>query len=166
MTAVLVVNDGVALAGTLALPPTETPCRGGVVMVGGSGPADRDNDWLFPPIRQHLVNAGIAVFSYDKRGVGEATGSWLTSTLEDLAADCAAALTFLRRQLPGEADAVGLFGHSEGAWVVLRAATDRDDLPLSSPTAGQPPPPRGRTVTHSRRPCERATCLKPTSARR
>jgi pimeloyl-ACP methyl ester carboxylesterase len=97
MTTVLVVNDGVALAGTLALPPTETPCRGGVVMVGGSGPADRDNDWLFPPIRQHLVNAGIAVFSYDKRGVGESTGSWLTPTLDDLAADCAAALTFPRR---------------------------------------------------------------------
>jgi pimeloyl-ACP methyl ester carboxylesterase len=97
MTTVLVVNDGVALAGTLALPPTDTQCRGGVVMIGGSGPADRDNDWLFPPIRQHLVNAGIAVFSYDKRGVGESTGSWLTPTLDDLAADCAAALTFLRR---------------------------------------------------------------------
>jgi hypothetical protein len=37
----------------------------------GSGPSDRDNDVLFPPIRDALLAAGIAVCSFDKRGAGE-----------------------------------------------------------------------------------------------
>ena len=47
----------------------------------GSGPSDRDNDVLFPPIREHLLGAGIAVCSFDKRGVGGSAGSWLEAGL-------------------------------------------------------------------------------------
>ncbi|MET7462331.1 alpha/beta hydrolase [Nonomuraea sp. NPDC005501] len=118
----------VALAGSLAVPGTAAG-GAGVVMVGGSGPTDRDNDTYFPPIRRHLVEAGIAVLSYDKRGVGASSGDWRDATVDDLAADAVAALDFLRTRPGVRADAVGLFGHSEGGWVVLRAATARDDLP-------------------------------------
>jgi hypothetical protein len=53
--------DGkVTLAGSLAIPDRRTPSRG-VVMIGGSGPSNRNNDTLFPPIRRHLVEAGIEV---------------------------------------------------------------------------------------------------------
>ncbi|MET8163144.1 alpha/beta hydrolase [Streptomyces sp. NPDC005329] len=95
----------------------------GVVMVGGSGPSDRHNDTYFPPIRRYLVDAGVAVLSYDKRGVGGSSGEWRDATLDDLAADAVAALDFLRAQPGVRPEAVGLFGHSEGGWVVLRAAT-------------------------------------------
>lgn len=100
-----------------------------MVLVGGSGPSDRDNDTFFPPLRRHLLNAGIAVLSYDKRGVGGSSGDWRAATLTDLAADAGAALSFLRSQPEVRSDAAGLFGHSEGGWVVLRAATARDDMP-------------------------------------
>jgi pimeloyl-ACP methyl ester carboxylesterase len=120
-------NGSVNLAGSLAIPDRRDPSPG-VVMVGGSGPSDRNNDTLFPPIRRHLVQAGIAVLSYDKRGVGESSGDWLDSTMDDLATDAAAAVAFLQRQPEIRADAVGLFGHSEGGWVVLRAAAGRDDV--------------------------------------
>ncbi|QQQ78328.1 alpha/beta hydrolase [Saccharothrix sp. 6-C] len=121
-------NAGVVLAGTLTLPEGGAPAPG-VVMVGGSGPSDRDNDTHFPPIRRHLVDAGIAVLSYDKRGVGESSGDWLDATVDDLASDAAAALDFLRARPEVRGGAVGLFGHSEGGWVVLRAAALRDDVP-------------------------------------
>ncbi len=49
--------------------------------------------------------------------------------MEDLAADAVAALDFLRAQPGVRPEAVGLFGHSEGGWVVLRAATARPGLP-------------------------------------
>ncbi|WP_307163604.1 alpha/beta hydrolase family protein [Streptomyces rishiriensis] len=101
----------------------------GVVMVGGSGPSDRHNDTYFPPIRRHLVDAGLAVLSYDKRGVGGSSGEWRDATLDDLAADAVAALDFLRAQPGVRPEAVGLFGHSEGGWVVLRAATTARDGP-------------------------------------
>jgi pimeloyl-ACP methyl ester carboxylesterase len=98
-------------------------------MVGGSGPSDRTNDTYFTPIRRHLHGSGIAVLSYDKRGVGASSGDWRDATMDDLAADAVAALGFLRAQPGVRADSVGLFGHSEGGWVVLRAATGRDDVP-------------------------------------
>lgn len=123
---VVFAGPGVELAGALDVPERGGPVSG-VVLVGGSGPSDRHNDVHFPPIRRHLVDAGIAVLSYDKRGVGGSSGNWLDGTLDDLAADATAALDFLRAR-PGVASA-GLFGHSEGGWVVLRAATARDDVP-------------------------------------
>ena len=98
-------------------------------MVGGSGPSDRDNDTYFPPIRRHLTGAGIAVLSYDKRGVGGSSGDWRDATMDDLAADAAAALDFLGAHRGVRAGAAGLFGHSEGGWVVLRAASARGDVP-------------------------------------
>lgn len=120
-------SNGVTLAGSLTVPDRGEQCRA-VVMVGGSGPSDRDNDTLFPPIRQHLVEAGIAVLSYDKRGVGRSSGEWLDASMDDLATDAVVALDFLRAQPGIAADAVGLFGHSEGGWLVLRAAAGRDDV--------------------------------------
>ncbi|MEU4443137.1 alpha/beta hydrolase [Actinosynnema sp. NPDC050801] len=119
---------GVTLAGSLTVPDTGAPAPG-VVMVGGSGPSDRNNGTHFPAIRAHLVEAGIAVLSYDKRGVGGSSGDWLASTPADLAADAAAALDFLRGRPGVRAAVTGLFGHSEGGGVVLRAATLRDDVP-------------------------------------
>ncbi|NBH03066.1 alpha/beta hydrolase [Amycolatopsis sp. SID8362] len=115
------------LAGSLAVPDRSAPVPG-VVMVGGSGPSDRTNDNFFPLIRGHLVAAGLAVLSYDKRGVGASSGDWLAGTIDDFAVDAVSALNFLRAEPGVQAEATGLFGHSEGGWVVLRAAA-REDVP-------------------------------------
>jgi uncharacterized protein len=120
-------NGDVVLAGVLAIPRSGRPV-GGVVMLGGSGPADRHNDSYFTPIRDHLVNAGIVVLSYDKRGVGGSSGDWRTATLDELASDAIAALRYIRANGRVRAETVGLFGHSEGGWVALRAAA-REDPP-------------------------------------
>jgi fermentation-respiration switch protein FrsA (DUF1100 family) len=61
-------NGDVSLAGSLFLPPVRAAAT--VLMHPGSGPSDRDNDVYFPPIREHLLEAGVAVCSFDKRGVG------------------------------------------------------------------------------------------------
>jgi pimeloyl-ACP methyl ester carboxylesterase len=111
-------NHGIRLAGTLWM-PMRTP-RALVMMHPGSGPSDRDNDVLFPPIRNALLDAAVAVCSFDKRGVGGSSGSWLeagiTAQAEDLLAGTSAAKTALG-EIP-----TGLFGHSQGGWVVLEAA--------------------------------------------
>jgi pimeloyl-ACP methyl ester carboxylesterase len=112
-------SGGVRLAGTLWSPAGNAVA--GVLMHPGSGPSDRDNDVLFPPIREHLLGAGIAVCSFDKRGVGGSAGSWLDAGIAEQAEDLLAALAVFEseslRGLP-----IGLFGHSQGGWVVVEAA--------------------------------------------
>ncbi|MDQ3385845.1 MAG: CocE/NonD family hydrolase [Actinomycetota bacterium] len=56
-------------------------------MLPGSGDADRLNGGYLEPIRAHLVRRGIAVISYDKRGVGGSNGDWREATLRELADD-------------------------------------------------------------------------------
>jgi pimeloyl-ACP methyl ester carboxylesterase len=115
----LEVDSGdVRLAGSLCLPTGEVVA--GVLMHPGSGPSDRDNDVLFPPIREHLLGAGIAVCSFDKRGVGGSGGSWLEGGIEEQADDLLAALATFAAECPGLP--LGLFGHSQGGWVVVEAA--------------------------------------------
>lgn len=92
----------------------------------GSGPSDRDNDVYFPPIREHLLRRGVAVCSFDKRGVGESTGDWLATAIGDQAADASACLDYLRSTMRGVP--LGLFGHSQGGWVVVEVGASRDDL--------------------------------------
>jgi pimeloyl-ACP methyl ester carboxylesterase len=90
----------------------------------GSGPSDRDNDVLFPPIREHLLSTGVAVCSFDKRGVGASTGRWQDAAIVEQADDVFAAFSALISN--EELDApIGLFGHSQGGWVVVEAAGRR-----------------------------------------
>jgi uncharacterized protein len=90
------------------------------VLIGGSGPSDRHNDGFFDLLRDHLASAGVAVLAYDKRGSGRSSGDWATATVDDLAADAAAAVTALRAHPQVTQGAVGVLGHSEGGWVALR----------------------------------------------
>jgi uncharacterized protein len=107
------------LAGEVWHPQTDL--QAGVVMVGGSGPTDRSNGGYFVPYRDQFTDHGIAMLWYDKRGVGESAGDWRAGTLDDLATDAIAAMSALQQMLD-DAIPVGLFGHSEGGWVALRAA--------------------------------------------
>ena len=101
-------------------------------MYPGSGPSDRHNDVFFPAIRAAFLEAGAAVASFDKRGVGSSTGSWLEASIPDQAGDLAAFLAESRRLVPDVP--VGLYGHSQGGWVVLEAteATSPDFVITSS----------------------------------
>jgi uncharacterized protein len=106
--------------------PKETPIAT-VLMHPGSGPSDRDNDVYFPPTREHLLGAGIAVCSFDKRGVGGSTGRWQEAAIEAQAQDVLAAVeTLLADDVVGAP--IGLFGHSQGGWVVVEAASRSSDV--------------------------------------
>jgi uncharacterized protein len=111
-------SGGIRLAGTVWLPAGDAVA--GVLMHPGSGPSTRDNDWFFPPIREHLLAAGLAVCSFDKRGVGGSTGSWLDAGIAEQADDLLAGLAVFESEAGGIP--IGLFGHSQGGWVVVEAS--------------------------------------------
>jgi pimeloyl-ACP methyl ester carboxylesterase len=116
---VIVRSGDVSLAGSLFVPAGNVAST--VLMHPGSGPSDRDNDVYFPPIREHLLEAGIAVCSFDKRGVGASTGRWKDAAIIEQADDLLACHAALLSD-PSVPKPLGLFGHSQGGWVVVEAA--------------------------------------------
>lgn len=124
----------VELAGSLWLPDGDAAAL--LVMHPGSGPSDRDNDVFFPPIRAALLRAGVAVASFDKRGVGRSTGSWQEVGIEEQAADLGAALEAAAARVPDVP--AGVFGHSQGGWVALEASRRGSPAPAFVVTSSGP----------------------------
>jgi dienelactone hydrolase len=106
------------IVGTLFLPAGPGP-HPAVVVVSGSGPTGRDANVLRA---REFVRLGVAALTWDKRGVGETDGTYMTAGFDELAADADAALAFLRTRPEIDAARVGMTGHSQGGWVAPLAA--------------------------------------------
>jgi pimeloyl-ACP methyl ester carboxylesterase len=114
-------------AGTLYL-PKRTGRSPAVVYVHGSGEAPRWS-WEVPWV-QMTVGAGIAFFSYDKRGVGESEGTCCpgdTGHFNLLAADANGAVNALRKRSDIAPSKIGFLGTSEAGWVVPLAVARSED---------------------------------------
>ncbi|MGA7885305.1 MAG: alpha/beta fold hydrolase [Acidobacteriaceae bacterium] len=121
----------VSLAGTLTEPEGNGPFPA-VVLVGGSGPIDRDETVFghkpFLVLADFLTRHGIAVLRYDKRGVAGSTGNYKNATTRDFADDALAALEFLKAQPNIDAKHLGLIGHSEGGMIAPMVAVESHDI--------------------------------------
>jgi pimeloyl-ACP methyl ester carboxylesterase len=115
-------HGGVSLAGTLWM-PVGAEARAVVVMHPGSGPSNRDNNGYFTPIRQVLLDASCGVASFDKRGVGASGGDWRRAPIEVQAGDLLASVRAIQARDEIGGAPIGLFGHSQGGWVVVEAAS-------------------------------------------
>ncbi len=93
-----------------------------VVLVQGSDYDDANASVYWRLIAHSFAKAGIASFSFNKRGIA-GSGGKATDDFDVQAADVAAACAFASH-LPGvEAKNVGYFGSSQAGWVVPRAVT-------------------------------------------
>jgi uncharacterized protein len=111
------VNNGVSLAGTLVMPNGQGP-HPAIVLTHGSG-AQRRWRGIF---EQLFVRRGVAVLSYDKRGVGKSTGSWAKASFTDLADDAVAGANFLAKRPDIDPKRIGFWGLSQGGWIAPLAA--------------------------------------------
>ena len=130
---------GLRLTGSLYLPSGNGP-HPAVLMAQGSGPADRDSGGYFEPIRQAFIGRGLATFAFDKPGCGESSGDWRHDGLDDRAAQVVAALELVRNHPAINHERVGIWGHSQGGWLVQKIA-GRDGalafaIASSAPTIG------------------------------
>lgn len=119
--------DEYSVAGTLHLPPAksqqpENPTL--VLLVHGDGPADRYSGGGYLPLISSLLDSGMAVFSWDKPGVGESDGNWLSFSMEDRARLAATALATAREQPELQASPTGFLGFSQAGWVLPILAED------------------------------------------
>jgi len=116
--------EGAVQAATLYLP------KGGgrhpaLVWVHGAGEARRIPYGF--PIFESLIQSGIAVLSYDKRGVGESEGACCpgdNGQFNLLTADVVGAVGVLRSRSDIDPRQIGLFGASQAGWIAPRAAVE------------------------------------------
>jgi pimeloyl-ACP methyl ester carboxylesterase len=118
-------RDGVVLSGTLTRPRGDRPVTA-IVLLHGSGPADRDETIAghkpFAILADHLTREGFAVFRYDKRGILRSGGHYVSTTGTELAEDGADAVEALRARR--DIAHVGLIGHSEGGLLAAQIAAE------------------------------------------
>lgn len=139
-------NGDVTLAGTLFVPAGKGP-HPAVVLTHGSGDQDRSAGLLF---MVPLLDKGIAVLSYDKRGVGGSTGSWMNSGFDDLAADALAAVELLEATPSIDPKHIGIWGLSQGGWVGPLAASRSKDIAFVIAVSGPAVTPEVQELTRMR----------------
>ncbi len=120
-------SNGFNLAATISRPANATGKLPAVVLVGGSGLADRDGVAFGVPILGEiagaLADAGFLVVRYDKRGIGQSGGRAESAGLADYADDVRAAVKMLSDRKDVDAKHIAVVGHSEGGTIALLAAS-------------------------------------------
>jgi pimeloyl-ACP methyl ester carboxylesterase len=119
--------NGFNLIGTIAKPAGAAGNRlPAIVLVGGSGPIDRDGTVAGIPVYGQLANAladaGFLVLRYDKRGIGQSGGRIENAGFAEYADDLRAAVKFVADRRDVDSRRVAVVGHSEGGAVALLAA--------------------------------------------
>ena len=127
--------EGLTLSGTLRLPDGQGP-QPVVVMIQGSGPSDRTSNGYFPPIQDAFLARGIGTFAFDKPGCGESTGDWRDHALEGRADQITVALDAVREHPKVRANGTGIWGQSQGGWLVQMLAARLSDLPFAIASSG------------------------------
>lgn len=113
-------SQGVSLAGSILMPKKPFAA---VVIVHGSDPVKREIEFA-----KLLAKEGIAVLTYDKRGVGESGGVYVGpsvgtnnidfTNLNLLSQDASAAITTFRTYLKTKRIPIGLIGFSQAGWII------------------------------------------------
>jgi pimeloyl-ACP methyl ester carboxylesterase len=117
-------SQGIHLAGSILTPKKIVAA---VVIVHGSDPVKREMEFA-----KRLAKEGIAVLTYDKRGVGASSGVYVgpsvgtnnidTTNLNLLAQDANSAVHTLGTYLKNKKTPIGLVGFSQAGWIIPIAA--------------------------------------------
>lgn len=114
-------SDSLTLAALLMVPRNAESRSPGAVVIQGSGPSDRSNQWA-RSIAAVLVREGMVVLLTDKRGSGASQGNWMTADFHALARDALAGARYLQSRREVDSSRVGLIGLSQGGWIAPLAA--------------------------------------------
>lgn len=123
-------SQNITLAGSILEPKKSVAA---VVIVHGSDPVKREMEFA-----KRLAKEGIAVFTYDKRGVGESGGIYVgpsvgtnnidPANLTLLAQDANAAVATFQTYLKDKKIPIGLVGFSQAGWIIPMAASKNPQI--------------------------------------
>ena len=128
---IIVARDGVALHGSLATPAPGRTRFPAALLLSSSMPSDRHGNgpgsappqgYFLRSIGWSLLEQGVAVLSFDDRGLGESPGEHAKAGLAVRVADAAAFLKELAQNPNVDPERIILVGHEEGALIAPLAA--------------------------------------------
>ena len=124
-------SNGATLHYVLDLPAGPGPFPA-IVVGHGAGAVTTSEGAAHVPF---LLGAGFAVLRYDKRGVGQSTGTYRglsgansETQIDELAGDMAAGVAFLKTRSEIDPRRIGLVGVSQAGWVMVSAAKKSPDV--------------------------------------
>ncbi len=139
----LTASGTATIEGELFLPDGEGPFPS-MIVVPGSGNESRSQSAEEIEANVAVLNgSGYAVYVYDKRGVGNSTGSYPTETpttvtefLSARADDVLGIIDLLVQHVRIDNDRIGLLGSSQGAWVNSLVFSENNNLAYIIMTSG------------------------------
>jgi len=118
--------NGFVIAGTVSRPASAGGKLPAVILVGSTGPTDRDHVTNGIPVLGELAgglaDAGFLVVRYDKRGVGQSGGRAESAGLTDYAEDVRAVVKAVSERKDVDPKRIAVVGYSAGGTVALLAA--------------------------------------------
>ena len=125
----------------MLLSPADARRHPAVVFAHGTGYQTALRPYELGIASRELLDRGIAVFVFDKRGCGRSTGDWQRASLEDPAADVAAAVGHLASRADIQSERIGVYCVSEGGWIAPAAAAQTPQLAFVVDQGGPGVPP-------------------------
>ena len=123
-------SQGITLAGSVLMPKNPFAA---VVIVHGSDPVKREIEFA-----KRLAKEGIAVLTYDKRGVGASGGVYVgpsvgtnnidITNLDLLSSDANEAVKTFRTYLKNKKTPIGLLGFSQAGWIMPITASKNPQI--------------------------------------
>jgi dipeptidyl aminopeptidase/acylaminoacyl peptidase len=102
-------------------------------MMHGSGPASR---YEFQPLTEFFASFGVASLAYDKRGSGGSGGQWQSATFQELVEDALTGVAYLQSRSDITSAQIGMWGISQGGWLVALAASQSEDIDFAISVSG------------------------------
>ncbi|WP_391087453.1 serine aminopeptidase domain-containing protein [Vibrio sp. NH-UV-68] len=121
-------HDGYTLSAYFKSPSDAHKVKGVVFFISGDGATPYDADGYYDEIWQVFLDAGYAVFSWDKPGVGQSGGNWLKQSMLNRQSEVRSAISFVKKHYPDKAQTIGVMGFSQAGWVAPALMRNNPDI--------------------------------------
>lgn len=134
-------SNGLTFTGTLYTPKTAPPYPL-IVIAHGAGDSKRSFS-AYTHYGEYFSANGVAVFIFDKRGVGDSEGNYIEGEIyfDSLAEDLSAAFTFASHLPVIKQRSSGILGISQAGWVIPLALQRIDSIAFVVNISGPSVPP-------------------------